>query len=135
MSDIEREIPIRDDLFVDSNGADGTPKLLVRRCKSTGNLYFPRNSVFSGGGDYEDLEIEGKGRLIEAAVIQRGLPGFVSPYAIAVIELDQGLSLIAQLEDWEDKSLDMGTRVRLVIGCIRKERDGSRIVGPKFKVS
>ena len=135
MPEIEREIPIRDDLFVDSSNADSTPKLLVRRCKSTGSLYFPRNSVFSAGGDYEDIEIEGKGRLIESAVIQRGLPGFVSPYAIAVIELDQGLSLIAQLEEWEDKSLDSGARVQLVIGCIRTERDGTKIVGPKFKVS
>jgi uncharacterized OB-fold protein len=83
----------------------------------------------------ENVEIDGAGRIVSFTTVQRSLPGFRSPYALAMIELDAGPSLIAQLDDWEEKPIGLGTRVDLVIGVIKTERDGTRVVGPKFRPS
>ena len=128
------ELPIGDNLFLSSENGNGSPKLLARRCRTSGELYFPRDTIFTDSGDFEDVELGGTGRLIATTVIHRGLPGFPSPYSLAVVKLDDGLSLIAQLEDWEDKSLEPDTPVELVIGCIKVKKGGTKIVGPKFKV-
>jgi uncharacterized OB-fold protein len=65
-------------------------------------------------------------------VIGRGLPGFDSPYALGTIALDAGPGFIGQLHDWQGKALTPGMRVRLAIDRIKREKDGSEIVGPKF---
>jgi uncharacterized OB-fold protein len=129
------EQPIRAGLFVRA-GADGQPKLLGSRCRESGQYFWPAermNPVTHRAGTLEAAEIEGRGRLISYAVVERGLPGFASPYALATIQLDQGPSLIAQLEDWRDRTLRLGQPVELVIGTIRTEKNGTQIIGPKFR--
>lgn len=129
------ERPIRPGLFVRA-GADGHPKLLGSRCRETGQLFWPAermNPVTRKPGTLEPAELDGGGRLVSYTVVQRGLPGFPSPYALATIQLDDGPSLIAQLEDWHDNALSLGRRVDLVIGTIKTEKDGTRILGPKFR--
>ena len=70
--------------------------------------------------------------LVAWTVVARGLPGFDSPYALGTIALDAGPSFIGQLHDWQGKALRAGMRVRLAIGRIKNEKDGTEVVGPKF---
>ncbi|MYF07107.1 MAG: transcriptional regulator, partial [Rhodospirillaceae bacterium] len=55
------------------------------------------------------------------------------PYALGVIALDAGPSMIAQLADWDADSLKCGMPVEMTIGTIRTGKDGIRHVGPKFR--
>ncbi len=130
-----KECPIRPNLFRVA-GAGGRPLLLGSRCRETGTLFFPAevmNPDTHRAGTMEPAEIDGAGRIYSVTKIARGLPGFASPYALAVIQLDAGPSLIAQLEDWQDQDLRIGVPVDLVIGTIKTEKDGTRITGPKFR--
>jgi uncharacterized protein len=127
--------PIRESLFLEA-GADGRPKLLASRCRETGQVFWPRellNPVTHRRGTLEDVEISGDARLVSYTVVRRGLEGFASPYALAAIELAAGPTLIAQLDDWQGKALRLGQELVLVIGTIRTDKDGTAVVGPKFR--
>ncbi|MCP5367484.1 MAG: Zn-ribbon domain-containing OB-fold protein [Hyphomicrobiales bacterium] len=126
--------PIRDGLFVDGDGSR-PPRLLGSRCRETGEVFFPAerfNPTTRRAGTMEPVEIDGAGRIHACTVVRRGLPGFDSPYGIAVVQLDAGPSLIAQVEADDPAALAIGTPVRLTIGRIKRERDGTEVVGPKF---
>ena len=127
--------PVRPNLFV-ACGSDGRPKLLGSRCRETGQVFWPAeliNPVTRRASTLEPAEIDGDGRIVSFTVVARGLPGFASPYALAAIALDAGPTLIAQLEAWQERKLAIGQPVDLVIGTIRTEKDGTRVIGPKFR--
>lgn len=122
--------PIRPGLF--AARPDGTPVLLGSRDPATGECFWPAEAMNPRTrGAAEPAEIPGAGRIVAATTVARGLPGFASPYALACIQLDAGPSLIAQLEG--PAPAEAGMRVDLVIGTIRTEKDGTQVIGPKFR--
>ena len=124
-------VPIRPDLFV----AAEPPLLVGSRDRASGQVFFPAetmNPVTMAEGTLERHEFDGAGTLVAWTVIGRGLPGFDSPYALGTIALDAGPGLIGQLHEWQGKALRPGMRVRLAIGRIKREKDGTEVVGPKF---
>lgn len=130
-----RRVPIREGLFIES-AADGKPKLVGSRCRETAEVFFPREAMsptLMRPGTLEDHAFDGSGHIVAFTTVQRGLPGFDSPYALAAIQLDAGPSLIAQLHEWQDKTLEPGMRLELVIERIKREKDGTIVVGPKFR--
>lgn len=132
----DRKRPIRPGLYVEPAGADRQPRLLGSRCRTTGQYFWPAeriNPLTHEAGTMEPVEIDGKGRIVSYTIVQRGLAGFPSPYALASIQLEAGPSLIAQLEDWQERPLRLGQPVELVIGTIMTERDGTHVTGPKFR--
>ncbi len=131
MSETPARLPIRPDLFVDAD----PPRLVGSRDRETGEVFFPAevmNPRTMREGTLERHEFDGGGTLVAWTVVARGLPGFDSPYAMATILLDAGPGFIAQLHDWQGQALRPGMRLRLVIARIRREKDGSEVVGPKF---
>ena len=127
-------VPIRPDLFVED--ADGAaPRLVGSRCRETGEVFFPAeamNPTSMKEGTLERHEFDGSASLVAWTVIGRGLPGFDAPYALATVALDAGPGFIGQLHDWQGKALAPGMRLRLTIARIKREKDGTEIVGPKF---
>lgn len=123
---------LRADLFVDSS----PPRLVCSRCSETGQLFFPvqaMNPVTQKAGTMVRAEIEGEGKLLNFTQVVRGMPGFESPFALGVIELDAGPTLTAQLTDWKGVVLHAGMRVQLVIGPIKRDSDDTIVMGPKFR--
>ena len=130
-----KRAPIREGLFIEA-AEDGRPRLVGSRCRETGQVFFPRetmNPVTIREGTLEDFAFDGAGTLVAWTVIGRGLPGFDSPYAMGTIQLDAGPSFIAQLHDWRSLTLRAHQRVALVIERIKTEKDGTVVVGPKFQ--
>ena len=126
-------VPIRPDLFIER--PEDPPALVGVLDRETGQVFFPAeamNPVTMREGTLERHEFAGAGRLVAWTVVARGLPGFDSPYALGTIALDAGPGFIGQLHDWQGKALRSGMRVRLAIGRIRTEKDGTEVVGPKF---
>ncbi len=131
-----RELPIREDLFVPAATSDGGPMLVGSRCRQCGTIFFPQEAMCPIDiveGTLERVELNGAGTLISFTRVMRGLPGFDSPYVLAIIALKAGPTLLAQLEDWQDKELKLGMPVELVIGRIKRDQAGNTIIGPKFR--
>lgn len=128
-------VPIRENLFVQSDSSG--PMLLARKCEDTGQVFYPRNSIEPGVSsrrNLRDIELEGRGHIVAFTIVRRALPGFESPYALAVVQLTEGVSLFAQIEGWTEDTLKVGVPVRMLTGTIRKKTDGTEVVGPKFQI-
>jgi uncharacterized OB-fold protein len=124
-------LPIRPDLFVEGE----VPRLVGSRDRLTGQVFFPAevmNPVTMTEGTLERHEFAGDGTLVAWTVVGRGLPGFDSPYALGTIALHAGPAFIGQLHDWQGKDLRPGMPVKLTIGRIKAEKDGTVVIGPKF---
>ncbi len=133
MSEAKR-VPIRTGLFLEP--AQSAPKLVGSRCRQTGEVFFPAEAMsptLMRPGTLEEHAFDGSGTLVAWTIVQRGLPGFDSPYALACVQLDAGPSLIAQLEQWQGAALAPGMPLELVIGRIKQEKDGTVVMGPKFR--
>ena len=135
MSDVDsvKTRPIREGLYV----LDGEqPFLIGSRDRETGEVFFPpevMNPRTHQPDTLEAVNLAATGHIVTYTTIQRGLPGFDSPYALAVIQFDEGPTFIAQLHEWQGQLLKRGTRVELVVARIKSEKDGTEILGPKFR--
>lgn len=92
-------------------------RLLLQRCRETGRAYFPPRpfSPYTGSRDIEVFEARGTGLLYSYVIHHRQVPGFVSPYAIAVVELTEGPRMMTNIvgcpQTPEALVLDMGVEV------------------------
>lgn len=76
-------------------------KLMLQRSKSTGKAYFPPRPFFPGAPEQEVewFEASGRGKLYSYVISHRPLPGFEGPFAIAVVELEEGPRLATNIVD------------------------------------
>ncbi|MCY3543324.1 MAG: Zn-ribbon domain-containing OB-fold protein, partial [Chloroflexi bacterium] len=78
-------------------------RLLIQRCTDCGNAYYyPRPfcpACLSSAVEWE--QASGKGTLYSFVINHRAAPGFVAPYIIAVVELDEGPRMMSNLVDVE----------------------------------
>ncbi len=109
-------------------------KLILQRCKETGKAYFPPRpfSPYTGSRDIEEFEASGKAILYSYVINHRPAPGFEdeAPYAIAVVELDEGPRMMTNIVDCDQTpealQLDMPLEVTF-------EEISDEICLPKFK--
>jgi uncharacterized OB-fold protein len=80
---------------------DGTRagELRLQRCNACGKVYFPPRPFCPtcGGRDVAVFAASGKGRLYSYVIHHRPVPGFTPPYAIAVVELDEGPRMMTNI--------------------------------------
>jgi uncharacterized protein len=76
-------------------------KLLLQRCKDTGKAYFPPRpfSPYTGSRNVEVFEASGRATLLSYVIHHRPVPGFKPPYAIAVVELEEGPRMMTNIVD------------------------------------
>jgi len=74
-------------------------RLLIQRCRECGYAYYyPRPfcpACLSASVEWE--EASGKGKLYSFVINHRAAPGFVAPYVIAVVELNEGPRMMTNL--------------------------------------
>jgi uncharacterized OB-fold protein len=86
------------------------------RCGCCGELAIPPKEFCAGCGqrDWQPVPLAGTGAIVSFTVIRvapRGRGGEV-PYAVAVVKLDEGVSLLGRLVDTPLDTLSSGLRVR-----------------------
>ncbi|MEM1164374.1 MAG: Zn-ribbon domain-containing OB-fold protein [Pseudomonadota bacterium] len=98
---------------------DGTKegRLLLQRSNATGNAYFPPRPFCpeTGSRDVSVFEASGRATLYSYVINHMKAPGFEPPYAIAVVELEEGPRMMANIVDCpatpEALQLDMALEV------------------------
>ena len=107
-------------------------KLLLQRCKDTGKAYFPPRpfSPYTGSRDVEVFEASGKAKLFSYVINHRPPKGFEdeAPYAIAVVELEEGPRMMTNIVECDPADLRVGMDVRVAFEVI----DHSDITLPVF---
>jgi len=78
----------------------GQGVLRLQRCDG-GHTYFPPQPTCPrcGSRQVEVIEASGRGTLASYVISHRELPGFEAPYVIALVDLDEGPRMLANLTD------------------------------------
>lgn len=112
-------------------------RLEADKCKKCSNILFPGRMVCPkcGSEEFEVFQLSGKGRLITYTVIRIAPEGFtdIVPYAIGLIEMEEGPKIMAQIVDCDPNNLKTGDKLVFQFRKIREEgKTGAIMYGYKF---
>jgi uncharacterized OB-fold protein len=107
-------------------------RLVLQHCPRCDRLqHYPRPWCTRCLGDRLDhVDAAGTGVVYSCTVVRRNpAPAFASrvPYVLAIVELDEGVRLFANVVDCDPESVTIGTRVRVTF----EDADGGQPV-PQF---
>ncbi len=114
-------------------------RLVGNKCETCGNYYFPPKTVCPvcrRKGKLVEYQFSGKGRIESYTVVYTPPDGMEdqAPYVLAIIKLDEGPMLTAQVVDVEPSEVKIGMPVELVFRRISEDGDSGLIsYGYKFR--
>lgn len=114
--------------------------LIGSKCTNCGRVFFPPRVICPDcrrKGNIEDIKFSGKGKIYTYSIVRSPASDFKieAPYAVAIIELEEGAKLTAQLVDTDIDNISIGDPVEMVFRKISEDGDDGVIsYGYKFKV-
>jgi uncharacterized protein len=115
--------------------------LLGVKCETCDSHYFPKRSICPKcrrKGKIADVKYSGRGKVFSFTEVTAPPQGFEDqvPYILAVIELDEGARLTAQIVDARKEDVKVGSLVEQVFRVIQKDDpEGLIHYGFKFKLA
>ena len=115
--------------------------LIGNKCRACDHVYFPprescpycrRKSI----GKMKNIKFSGKGKILTYTIIHSASEGFEEqvPYPMAIIELDEGPRITAQIVDCDLEKIKIGMRVEKTFRKIQQDgKIGAIYYGYKFK--
>ena len=110
------------------------------KCLTCGTVYFPKREVCPkcrSKGKLENFKFSGKGKIYSFTKVYVPPKGFEDqvPYYLAIVELEEGARLTAQIIDSDPDKIKIGAPVEMVFRIIQMEDpEGLIHYGFKFKV-
>lgn len=113
-------------------------RLISSKCKKCGEAFYPPRRICRNCGSREmDLvELPERGRLITFSVIRVPPTKYVrqAPYVVGVVELSNGVRVLAQLTDVELEGVKEGMEVEATLRKLYEYgSDGHIVYGVKFR--
>ena len=100
-------------------------RLVIQYCRSAKKFqHYPRPvSIYTGGRDLEWREVSGKGVVYTFTVTRRPPRGFggPEPYAVATVQLDEGVRFLSNIVNCPIENIRIGMRVRVTWDRISPE--------------
>ncbi len=116
-------------------------RLLGTKCLTCSGRYFPPRKICPKcrrKGNIENTQFRGGGKVYSFTTITAPPAGFElqAPYVFAIVELDEGVRVTAQLVDCREGEVKIGSRVRMVFRRIAEDNDeGLLHYGFKFALA
>jgi len=111
-------------------------RLEGQRCKDCGAVQFPARSSCGAcrSREAEPYRFSGNGTVFSFAEVAMAPKGFSGPYVVALVELEEGVRVTAQLTDVEADEVEIGMPVEMVTRRIQeKGPHGYLVYGYKFR--
>ncbi|HYL52691.1 MAG TPA: OB-fold domain-containing protein [Acidimicrobiia bacterium] len=128
-----KQIPIVDYLVID----DGEPHLTAWESADSGALYFDRRNADakSGGTEFRHRKLATTGKVRSFTIVHRTVPGVPAPYVSALIDLDGGGAVKANLTNVapDPAQVKLGMPVRLTTFVAGTDDDGTEAVAFAFE--
>ncbi len=100
-------------------------QLAAARCASCGTIAFPPRTVCRKcrGQKFESVKLSNEGKVLTFTIIRVGAERFSkqTPYAVAIVELNDGVRLTTQIADVDPEKVEIGQKVRLVFRKIQED--------------
>lgn len=92
-------------------------RLEADKCKGCGKILFPPRLICPEchGREFEQINLADKGKVLTYTVIRVPPKQFIdqSPYAVGIIELDDGVLLAGQIVDCDFSDIKIGQRMKI----------------------
>ena len=144
----ENEILVRPGILKFPSSPDERPLLIGGKCKSCGDVSFPRKHFCPRcGSETEDFLFGSFAEVVTYTIVyQRGM-GIKTPYIVGMVNFpdvnDPELAVIAQIADCPIEDIKIGMKVELIIDRVRStmiggmmERfgmPGQSVIGYKYR--
>ncbi len=111
------------------------PHLMGGQCAGCGAKVFPKPKVCSycWSTEQENVALATRGNLYSLSVVHAARKGWPSPYAIAYVDLEDGVRICAPLEGDVANPPPLDTPVELIVGTLRTDADGVAVLSHRFK--
>lgn len=100
-------------------------RLEASKCKSCGKVSFPPRLVCPEckSREFENIKLDDEGKILTYTIIRVASDTFskITPFAIAVIEVNDGARLMAQIADSHIDEVKIGKKVKIVFRKIQDE--------------
>lgn len=100
-------------------------RLEADKCKQCGHISFPPRLVCSKCKSkiFETVQLSREGKILTFTIIRVGPDKFSkeTPYVVAIIELNDGVRLTAQVTDCDVNKVEIGAKVKLIFRKIQDE--------------
>ncbi len=113
-------------------------QLIGTGCSKCGNVYFPPRAICPncrGSGKVSETKLSGLGEVVTYTVVRVPPEGFEreAPYVVAIIKLEEGPRITAQIVDCKPEDVKIGTKVKSVFRRVGEEgASGAIYYGYKF---
>ncbi len=115
--------------------------LLGNQCTSCNKIFFPPSEACpecrrKSYGKMKDLKLSGKGKVITYTIVNVAPDAFdkQAPYPMAIIELEEGPRITAQIVDCDINEVKIGMNVQSTFRKIQQDgKIGAIYYGYKFK--
>jgi uncharacterized OB-fold protein len=128
-----KQIPIVDYLAID----DGPPHLVAWEAVDSGALYFDRrNADAKGGGtEFKRRKLNTTGKVRSFTIVNRGIPGIPVPYVSALVDLDGGGTVKANLSNIppDPEHVKLGMAVKMLTFAAGTDDDGTEAIAFAFE--
>ena len=137
-----KRIPIREDLF--TTPLDNLEKVRMKgsRCRNCGEVFMGKsaNCASCSSTDMEELTLSNRGTLWTYTLIRYQPPGdykgpvnpFV-PFAEGLVELPEGIRVLAPVKDCDLDKVKIGMPLMLVVHELFQDADGNQVVAFYFR--
>ncbi len=111
-------------------------RLEGQRCRSCGTIQFPARASCRScrSRQLEAHQLSGRGTVYCYAQVGQAPLGFTGPYMVAMVQLEEGIRITAQLADVDPEEVTIGMPVEMVVRRIREYgANGYLVYGYKFR--
>ena len=111
-------------------------RLEGQRCTACEAIQFPgRDDCEQCRGDQLDTHrLSGRGTVYAYTEVAQAPTGFRAPYVVAMIDLEEGMKVTAQLTDVEAEDVEVGMEVEMVTRRLQEPGErGFLVYGYKFR--
>jgi uncharacterized protein len=124
--------PVHEGLFTLDDGG----RLLAARCPGCARWHFPASPdcPYCGAEACETLALDGAARLWLYTAVRNRPPGYEGevPFGLGVVELPEGLRIIARLTEADPAALRPGMALRFVVAPLHIDGEGQPVLTYAF---
>ena len=114
--------------------------IIGSKCQNCKELFYPEKKKCPKceNNELEDYKFKGTGQIYSYSIIHNAPTGMENhvPYAVAIIKLDEGPKITAQLVDVDLEKIEIGMKVESCIRKIHEDGENGMIhYGVKFRIA